>query len=55
MALTEDEAVPVSKDELVHRMDNMMSMIHDLTHKVNSYDNKQTEKAASPSGSPSTS
>ena len=53
MDFTEDEAVPVPRDELVHRMDNMMSMILDLTQKWNSYDNQQTERVVSPVGSPS--
>ena len=35
--LTEVEAVLVATDELGHRMDNMMSMLLDLTQKVNAY------------------
>ena len=48
MDLTKDEEVPVPIDDFVNRMDNMMSMLMDLTQKVNSYDNQQADRAASP-------
>ena len=55
MDLTEDEAVPVPRDDLANKMDNMMAMLLGLTQKVNAHGKHHLARAASPIGSPSTS
>ena len=47
-----DKAVPTLRDEMVQRMDNMMAMIRDLTHKIYGSDPQQMERATLPLGSP---